>query len=243
MSGKSTRATVPILVCLGLMIVGCSNPDSTGSEKNSERIDRQQTDAPVASPPQEGAHTVTRNSPPVVVEARIENQYVHRGVDIRIIPEAIDRDGDYISYRYAWSINGEEVPYNDRDHLPGDQFKKGDRVSLQIVPTDGKDQGPTFFAKDLIIPNAPPRFLSQPPAAFKENVYHYEVSAEDPDGEGLIFSLVNAPQDMLIEPSTGQLRWEIKEKSSGPISVTIAVQDEDGMKAFQQFTLSPPVSE
>lgn len=103
-----------------------------------------------------GASVRVGNSPPRILSVPFVNAEIHRGVDIRVMPEAIDDDGDAIDFRCEWMLNGEPLSWVDGPLLAGDQFQKGDRVKLTVFPFDGEDEGSPFKGLELEIPNAPP---------------------------------------------------------------------------------------
>ncbi len=178
------------------------------------------------------------NSPPEVISIPFANPFVVCGTDIVAEPEAVDEDGDSVYFRYAWSINGEEVIGNDSPLLSADSFCKGDRIALEVVPYDEDGPGKAFRGKGFVIPNSPPAFVSTPPLQFKERIYAYEARAADPDGDRLAYSLESAPSGMTIDNAIGDIRWPIEAGSAGEHHVRIAARDEEGMNAFQEFTLS-----
>jgi len=189
------------------------------------------------------ASVVLVNSPPEVGSLPLKTPYIHRGVDIEVIPEGADDDGDPVSFRYRWFINGEKLEGADGPVLGGEQFRRGDRIGLQVVPTDGKEEGAPFSGKELIIPNAPPRFVTTPPQQFRASTYFYDARAEDPDGDQLTYALEIAPDGMSIDPNAGVVRWEIGEAQAGEHPVCIVARDEEGMKDVQEYVVTISIQE
>ncbi len=187
---------------------------------------------------QETAASVTiGNSPPRVTSVPFSPERVYRGVDITVSPQAFDDDGDYVRFRYKWSVNGGEIPM-DAPVLKGDQFKKGDTIVLTVMPYDSDGDGVVFTSKPFIIPNASPVFISSPPLEFQSNTYGYHASAKDPDGDPITYSLASAPQGMTIDGKTGTIEWKINKEAAGTHSIEIVAQDPEGMKAFQKYSLN-----
>ncbi|RKY88165.1 hypothetical protein DRQ09_03310 [candidate division KSB1 bacterium] len=57
--------------------------------------------------------------------------------------------------------------------------------------------------------NHPPRITSSPvKKAYQDSLYIYQVTAEDSDGDSLIFSLRIAPEGMTIDSLTGLIKWK-----------------------------------
>ncbi|HEX9902253.1 MAG TPA: putative Ig domain-containing protein [Acidobacteriota bacterium] len=81
--------------------------------------------------------------------------------------------------------------------------------------------------------NLPPRILSVPQTAVFQGVpFEYAVSAFDPDGDPLTYSLSLRPAGMLINPQTGLITWLPAASGRYYISLTVS----DGQSAgFQWF--------
>jgi hypothetical protein len=184
------------------------------------------------------AATVIRNSPPRILAVPLVDAVIFRGRAIEVRPEVEDPDGDPVQFSYRWFVNGEELSFADGPTLTGDRFHRGDRVLAQIVPFDGEDQGPQFPALDLVIPNAPPVFASEPPATFQEEGYRYQAKAEDPDGDPVTYMLEAGPPGMAIDSVSGQVSWERQNIVAGEATVRIKASDLEGKSVWQEFTLT-----
>ncbi|MBD2168526.1 putative Ig domain-containing protein [Calothrix membranacea FACHB-236] len=55
--------------------------------------------------------------------------------------------------------------------------------------------------------------------------YIYDVDAVDADGDTLSYSLVNAPQNMVIDPTSGVITWNTSSQTLGTYNVTVQVKD------------------
>jgi len=186
---------------------------------------------------------VIGNSPPQVTAVSLREARVHRGVDIELFPSGADLDDDPISYRFVWAVNGDELGWIDGPVLAGDRFRKGDRVTVRVIPFDAEGEGAPFAGEELVIPNAPPHFVTQPAMAFKGFLYSYEAKAEDPDGDELVYSLEAAPSGMSIDSRSGVVRWPVDQQSAGDHQVKVVVEDDEGMKAAQEYSLVITISE
>jgi len=183
------------------------------------------------------ATVIIKNTPPVVTSVKFEPQVIYRGVDITAIPSAVDYDGDTVRFTYKWSINGEELAENAAT-LSGDKLKRGDRISLAVVPYDGNGEGKPFITKSITVPNAPPRFISTPPIEFSGEMYSYQAQAEDPDGDPLSYTLVSGLPGMNIDPKTGLVTLHITKEHAGTHQIEISVGDPQGLKASQIYSLT-----
>ncbi|MES9854114.1 MAG: putative Ig domain-containing protein [Candidatus Thiodiazotropha sp. L084R] len=98
--------------------------------------------------------------------------------------------------------------------------------------------------------NDPPTITSVAITAANEGeAYQYDVEASDPDvGDTLSYSLVAAPQGMIIHNVSGLIEWVPTTAQLGDHQVIVQVVDNDGLRSTQEYTLtvvdlnSPPVA-
>jgi hypothetical protein len=164
-------------------------------------------------------------------------QDIWSGKDISASPVGKDPDGDTVTFDYQWIINGVAATAEDGPVLRGDQFKRGDNVTLRVVPTDGAAKGASFTPPPMVVQNAPPRFTSTPPREFSSRNYEYQVRAEDPDGDDVAFSLSNAPEGMTISEE-GKIRWAIPEGTTGTFDLNVIAEDGHGGSTRQNYKLT-----
>ncbi len=85
--------------------------------------------------------------------------------------------------------------------------------------------------------NEPPRITSTPVfGAQPGESYTYQVEAFDPEGTSLAYGFLSNPQGMAISPA-GEVTWTPPLNGPTTESVSIVVEDADGAKGFQTFTL------
>jgi RHS repeat-associated protein len=85
--------------------------------------------------------------------------------------------------------------------------------------------------------NNSPVIISNPTTvAYTSSSYIYDVEALDSDNDSLIYSLVNAPQGMIINANTGIINWDTP--VVGQRDVTVRVQDTRGGVDTQTFNLN-----
>lgn len=179
---------------------------------------------------------VISNSSPKVVSVPFSPENVYAGVDITVNPVGENPNGEEVKFHYKWLISGKEVS-EDTPVLRGDRFKRGDRVTLTVIPYDREGEGEPFKSKQMVIPDAPPRIVSSPPQNFQSEVYAYQVAAEDPDGDPITFSLASAPPGMTIDNKKGVITWQMKDTPAGIYNVEIVAQDPEGRQATQKYSI------
>jgi len=183
--------------------------------------------------------TSIRNTPPEIMSLSVLPRGFFRGIDIIAKPVGRDVDGDSISYSYLWLINGEERLGETSATLSGEQFTRGDRVSVVVTPFDGEGNGKPVHSHEIPVGNAPPRFVTSPPSLPKDSsIYQYAVRAEDLDDDLLTYRLEAAPEGMRIDEKTGYLTWRIRPAHAGENLVRIVVSDPHGAQTAQEYSIN-----
>jgi len=177
------------------------------------------------------------NSPPVIQEVRIEPKVAYANDDLKVFARGSDADGDSIQYTYQWEKNRVILTGEKNETLPRGQFKKGDSIAVTVTPNDSESTGILKKSESIIISNSPPVLVSSPTNKIDGNIYTYQVKANDPDNDSVIFSLKTAPKGMEINKETGLIRWEIRNEDKGKHSFDIEVSDDEGAKSSQRHTL------
>jgi hypothetical protein len=177
------------------------------------------------------------NTPPVVGEVRIEPKLPYANSDLKAFVKSSDSDGDSINYLYKWEKNGITLSEEDTGILEANRFKKGDSITVTVTPNDGEASGKPKRSEAILIANGLPIIVSSPPTNLKGNIYTYQVKAEDPDSDPIIFTLKTGPKGMNLDKETGLLRWEIREGDQGAQLIEIEASDSEGAKSFQRYTL------
>ncbi len=185
---------------------------------------------------------VIGNNSPKVASVPFSPENVYAGVDITVNPIGSNPSGDEVKFHYQWSVNGSALP-EDSPVLRGDRFKRGDAITLTVIPYNGAGEGEPFHSKKITIPDAPPRIVSSPPQNIRTDAYTYQVVAEDPDGDPLTFSLASAPRGMMIDYKTGIITWKIEDTPAGIYGVEIVVQDPEGRQGNQKYSIPIDVPE
>ena len=92
-----------------------------------------------------------------------------------------------------------------------------------------------------------PRFESIPPtSALEDNLYSYQIIASDANGDSILYTLVESPDNMQIN-KFGFLSWIPSESDVGVNRVTLSAYDERGDSSFQAWDINvenindPPV--
>jgi hypothetical protein len=184
------------------------------------------------------ATALVANQPPVLLGVLLEPQgKVTAQHDVTARPRANDPDGDELEYEFEWRVNERRVDLA-APVLPARHFRRGDRIELVVVASDGTAETDPLRSHPIEVLNAPPQIASEPPGLDELGVFRYQAAAEDPDGDRqLRYRLVEGPSGMRVAPLDGLLTWEPRRNQSGRHPVVLEVEDGAGGKASQSFEL------
>lgn len=185
---------------------------------------------------QGSATVIIGNAPPKVTSVSTEPAVICAGVDITAAAVASDPDGDQVALDYTWNVNGDDIPEGG-PVLKGSIFKRGDRVSISVAPSDDEGAGPVF-TRVFTVPDANPVFTSIPPSHFKGAVYTYHAIAVDPDGDEVTYLLGSAPRGMSIDAKTGMVTWQPQSGDIGAHMIEITAKDPEGGKTTQKYSIT-----
>jgi hypothetical protein len=173
------------------------------------------------------------NSPPEIAKVKILPDAAQPGDTLSVDVEGKDADEDTVSFTYEWTRN--EEPAGNGRQIEG-QLRRGDKITLTIVPSDGEVTGRPIIVRREI-KNIPPSILDNRKFSFDGKVYTFQVTANDPDGDTLTYSLQSAPKGMTINQSTGLVYWNVPAEFKGKAPFMVSVSDSQGGESRKSFTI------
>ncbi len=176
------------------------------------------------------------NTPPVIKSVTVEPRSISSGLDVSVSAVGEDLDGDLARFDYQWVINGEESLSNTLSSLKGNEFKRGDMISVIVGVSDYEAKGDPYTTPGFEVLNAVPKITSVPPKEFEGWDYSYQVLVADLDGDDIAFKLLLAPEGMKID-SSGMIAWKMKHGNAGNHSVEIEVDDGNGGVVTQRYEI------
>ncbi len=193
----------------------------------------------VAEASEETARIQVQNRPPRVTGLRLLPPEPTAADNLLAVAEGEDPDGDAVEFAFRWFKNDQELAGESRATLAAGSVRRGDRVRVEALPSDGAVTGHAVSSEARQVQNTPPRITSQPTYELKAtDRYEYSVAAEDPDGdEPLRFELILAPAGMKIDVVSGRVVWMIPRAKRGAQTVEIAVIDPQGGEVRQRYSL------
>jgi hypothetical protein len=123
--------------------------------------------------------------------------------------------------------------------VPADRQFGPDNVTIKVDDGFGGSTTQSFTIVVAAAPTVlPPSITSTPPEpATVGSPYVYQVTATDPSGAPLTYSLLAAPAGMTIDAASGLVSWTPTASQLGNQSVAIQAADPSGASASQTFTL------
>jgi hypothetical protein len=111
---------------------------------------------------------------------------------VRVTVAAADPDGDAISYRHEWAVNGAAIPAaSGQQRLAAPALRKHDRVRVVVTPFDGELAGPPAAAECEVANTAPtaPVAVLEPtePTAARGMQVALRKASSDADGDPVVY--------------------------------------------------------
>jgi hypothetical protein len=178
------------------------------------------------------------NRPPEIARLRVGPGFeISAGTTILVQPEASDPDGDELTFRHVWRVNGEVIEGAAGDELDTADLARGDVVVAEVFAHDGSAEGAPLASPPVRVVNSPPRVSSRPGPATAGEGFRYRVEATDPDGDApLRFALEEAPAGMEIG-ANGEIRWMPASDQTGKHRIRVVVDDRNGGSASHAFEI------
>ena len=105
--------------------------------------------------------------------------------------DAQDEDGNPLSFKYRWLVNGNVLREVTTRSISPDLLKKGDTVSVEVVASDGQAETPAYVTEPVVVVNTHPVVnrvtLELEPSAV-QGLMKAKVEAADPDGDEIQYS-------------------------------------------------------
>jgi hypothetical protein len=242
-----------VLITIAVVLIASDIPCCKGKEDKgpvseqpplsgqpSEQQGKETGPASPESAPSSVQPEAAGNTPPRIVSFDVSPQHPVIGDKIKAKVVTSDKEGDTVNVAYEWSKNDVSL-YETSDTLTvSNDFKRGDRISLRVIPDDGKLKGTPLTMNIFVADAAPVINPSQATFRFDGSTYTYQVKATDPDGDPLTYTLKAGPPGMTVDPSTGLITWPVPTDFKGIAQITISVTDGFGGETMESFTVNIP---
>jgi acyl-CoA thioesterase FadM len=189
--GDGRMKTAPIAfgrlalsLVLSAALFNCS-PESPPSGE----ADRSKQPSPAVSTTQSGS--LQSNRLPIVRLARIFPEPLMGSQTLSVRVEADDPDGDSVMFRHQWFVNGQPITGETGPTLASYKVKRGDQVSVEVIPLDGKAEGKPYRSNATTVGNSPPeiaRLVLQPGEPHVGDRLTVEVEGIDADQDSIRYT-------------------------------------------------------
>jgi len=145
---------------------------------------------PAATAPAPPPGVAQANRPPTIKSAHITPTPVRLAQAATVLVEAEDPDGDSVTLRYQWLADGTPIPEQTGPTFIPKLLKRGDRVSVEVTPLDGKEAGQPFQTEAVEIGNTPPVVTSvtlEPNPAKVGDQFRAVAEASDADKDEILY--------------------------------------------------------
>ena len=175
-----------------------------------------------------------RNTPPELRGVRFVLGAGGPGSSLGVEAEAYDADGDAVRVEIDWRKNGEPAGTGNRLGVP---VKKGDKVHVTLTPFDGEERGRSA-SLSREIRNTNPVIEGQEQFQVSGSVVTFHVRASDADGDPITYSIKDAPAGMVIDRTTGWVRWEAAPGTTGKVPFSVTASDGSGGETTAGITVT-----
>lgn len=111
-------------------------------------------------------------------------------------------------------------------------------VTVRATDPSGLFGSQSFTVAVTLGPSAPTITSTPGRTATTGLAYSYQVTATDPNGDAATYSLIAAPANMTIDPTSGLISWTPAVDQTGPQAVTVRATDPGGLTGTQTFTVT-----
>ncbi len=181
------------------------------------------------------------NDPPVFTSsapalARQGSYYIYSA-------QATDPDGDPLAFSLASHPEGMSIHQESQDSAVLEWLPSQDNVgSAQVVLTASDSHGGVAvqgFQISVLDVNDPPVFLGCAEGiAYQGRAHVTYLSAHDPDGDVLTYTLLTALPDMQLERWTGVLVWYPPSSQLGEYHLAVRITDQNGSSVDAYFNIT-----
>lgn len=180
------------------------------------------------------------NTAPVISQVQVAPSVEpKRGEPLVATALGSDSDGDEVEYRYQWFVNGNAVRGASAPRFVSSEPKRGDRVRVRVIASDGDDASPPVDSEEVAIVNSPPKFAKFDGFEPSGGMFRHQFQATDPDGDGgMRFLLAEGPRGMEIDPVLGIATWHPGPDATGVIPVQVEVHDAFGASSALRFEIT-----
>jgi len=173
------------------------------------------------------------NDPPVITSTPLIGASIGIGYNY----QATADDGDHNFLTFSLPAHPENMTISSTGSINWFPSLRGNNT-VSVAVSDGQATAFQNYSIEVSGDNLP-RFTSLPVTNATTGVqYLYNASAMDSDQDILVYTLVEGPEGMIINPAIGTISWTPALSDAGNHSVTVQVIDGRGGADLQTFTIT-----
>ncbi|MEQ1793063.1 MAG: putative Ig domain-containing protein [Nitrospira sp.] len=117
-----------------------------------------------------------------MTSAKILDAPLSLAIPVSVQIQAEDPEREAVTYQYQWYVNEAPIAGQTNPTLPSEGLRRGQRVSVEIVPADSVQKGQAYRTAGVLVGNTPPT-VSAVVLQLADNGARVEAQAEvsDPD--------------------------------------------------------------
>lgn len=131
-----------------------------------------------------GSTPAKGNQAPTIVSAKILNDPIPLTGPVEVQVDAQDPEREAVSFQYQWYVDNAPLMGQTKATLPAELLRRGQTVSVEIIPGDGTNKGQAYRTKSVVVGNTPPKVMAvslSPQIARTGDKLEVQVEASDPD--------------------------------------------------------------
>ena len=231
---RSIKTIIPLLCCVFLLSCGGKTGKSKTKKEKFEVKGKLVQETESKSTSTVSSHQEPSNHPPQLIDLSFSPALPMTGDRIKAVVNVFDPDGDNITLRYSWSINGEPVQESE-DPVLRHTVREGDRIDLTVTASDEESKSQPISGM-VFVGNSPPDAQVEQQRLVGD-LYVAHIHGSDPEGNKLTFALKEAPPGMKIDKNTGLIKWKIEKGVQGEFPVEVSVKDAKGAETLVSYTV------
>jgi len=126
------------------------------------------------------------NHPPRIVAAHLPDPITRSG-PVTVALSVEDPEQDPVTYQYRWYVNESLVQGETGSQFPPEKLQRGDWVSVEITPSDGRSTGAPYKTESVLVANTLPfvATVKSPEQIRPGDTVKIETEIKDPDNDDL----------------------------------------------------------
>lgn len=124
------------------------------------------------------------NQPPVVISAIILDAPLSQAAPAAVQIRSEDPEREAVSFQYQWYVDNIPLAGQTNATLPAELLRRGQSVFVEVIPSDGTNQGHPYRTKSVVVGNTSPKVKTVsliPRTARSGDRLEVVVEASDPD--------------------------------------------------------------